>query len=44
MVYKEVSVAPGDTFEYAFPDAFQARWIRFVADKDCTATTWLDYL
>jgi hypothetical protein len=43
MLYKEVNVSPGETFKYEFPDAFQARWIRFTADKDCKATTWLVY-
>lgn len=43
MVYKEVRVNPGETYEYIFPDAFQARWIRFVSDKDCKATAWLEY-
>ncbi len=43
MVYKEVVVEPGTSFEYEFPASFEARWIRFVADKDCTATTWLEY-
>ncbi len=43
MLYKEVIVSPGETFEYEFPDAFQARWIRFVTEKDCMATTWLVY-
>ena len=41
--YMEVKVKPGETFEYQFPDAFQARWVRFVADADCKATTWLEY-
>lgn len=43
MVYKEVSVVPGETLEYTFPDNFQSRWIRFIADKDCQATAWLKY-
>lgn len=43
MLYKEVTVEPGTTFKYEFPDSFQARWIRFSANKDCTATTWLQY-
>ncbi|MFV0591389.1 MAG: hypothetical protein ACK5M7_08395 [Draconibacterium sp.] len=43
MLYKEVSVQPGETFHYNFPEDFQARWIRFVADKNCKATTRLDY-
>lgn len=43
MLYKKVSVNPGETFRFQFPENFQARWIRFKADKDCTATTWLEY-
>lgn len=43
MRYKEVVVKPNETFKYAFPDSFQARWIRFVADKNCMATSWLVY-
>lgn len=43
MVYKEVSVAPGDTLEYSFPNNFQSRWIRFQSDKNCIATAWLEY-
>lgn len=43
MLYKEVSVKPGETFKYKFSENFQARWIRFVTDKNCTATTFLEY-
>jgi hypothetical protein len=43
MLYKEVNVQPGETFQHEFPKSFEARWIRFVADKDCTATAWLEY-
>lgn len=43
MKYKEVTVAPGQTFTYTFPAAIQARWIRFTANKDCKATAWLEY-
>jgi hypothetical protein len=43
MTYHTVTVKPGETFEYSFPESFQARWIRFVADKSCKATTWLRY-
>jgi len=43
MIYKNVKVKPGETHEYIFPDTFQSRWIRFVADKDCKATAWLSY-
>ena len=43
MVYKTVTVKPGETFNFAFPEGFQSRWVRFVADKDCRATAWLKY-
>lgn len=43
MDYLEIEVQAGETFEYQFPDEFQARWIRFQADKDCNATAWLTY-
>ncbi|RRB01018.1 hypothetical protein [Larkinella rosea] len=43
MTYKEVTVAPGQTFSYVFPKGFQARWIRFKSNKDCEATTFLQY-
>jgi len=43
MTYKKVTVKPGENFNYTFPDSFQSRWIRFVSDKDCRATAWLNY-
>ena len=43
MLYKKITVKPGETFNHQFPDNFQARWIRFTADKDCMVTTWLEY-
>jgi hypothetical protein len=43
MQFKEVEVKPNETFEYTFASDFQARWIRFSADKNCEATTWLTY-
>jgi hypothetical protein len=43
MRYQEIEVSPGETYQHQFPESFQARWIRFIADKDCTATAWLDY-
>lgn len=43
MLYQEVSIQPGETFEHVFPAHFQARWIRFVADKGCRTTAWLEY-
>lgn len=43
MTYKKITVKPNQVFNFTFPDAFQARWVRFVADKDCDATAWLSY-
>jgi hypothetical protein len=43
MKYREITVKSGEIFTYAFLDDFQARWIRFKTDKDCRATTWLEY-
>lgn len=43
MKYKEVTVKPNETFDFNFPSGFQARWIRFSTNKDCTASTWLTY-
>ena len=41
--YGVFEVNPDDSFFHKFPDAFQARWIRFKTDKPCVATTWLEY-
>jgi hypothetical protein len=43
MTYKEVTVKGGGEYDYTFPDNFQSRWIRIVADKDCKATVQLEY-
>ena len=43
MLYKEVTVKPGEKFKHEFSDNFQARWIRFISDKNCNATAWLEY-
>lgn len=43
MVYKEIIIKPGETYNYLFPDHFHARWIRFTANKNCKATAWLEY-
>jgi len=43
MNYKEVTVKAGETFNYTFPAGFQARWVRFLANKNCEATAWLTY-
>ncbi|CAN5266388.1 hypothetical protein BH23BAC1_BH23BAC1_47330 [soil metagenome] len=43
MTYKEVEVFPGKILEYIFPEAVQARWIRFVTNKTASATALLKY-
>ena len=43
MLYKEVAVNSGEIFNFSFPEYFNARWIRFTADKDCRASTILNY-
>ncbi len=43
MLYKQVSVAPGETFKHNFPADFQSRWIRFRTNQDVVATAWLEY-
>ena len=41
--YKVQPLKGGETWRYEFPQEFQARWIRFISDKDVTATAWLEY-
>jgi hypothetical protein len=43
MDYIRLKVETGKTLEYDFPDGFESRWIRFVANSDCHATTILNY-
>ena len=43
MEYAAYTVQPGERFVQQLPEAFQARWIRFVSDTDTKATAWLDY-
>jgi len=43
VTHQEVALRPHVPFTYRFPDAFQARWVRFVADRACTATAQLEY-
>lgn len=43
MLYQEIKVNPGETFKHDFPSGFQARWIRFTADRNCRATALLNY-
>lgn len=41
--FKTIEVKPGETFSFTFPEGYSAHWVRFTADKDCTATAWLTY-
>jgi len=41
--YRHVRLSAGSTWRFAFPTGFSAHWIRFRADRDCTATAWLVY-
>ncbi len=43
MQYADVAVASGEVYRHIFPESFQARWIRFVPDRNCRATAWLKY-
>ncbi|HEX8911592.1 MAG TPA: hypothetical protein VF796_04475, partial [Humisphaera sp.] len=41
--YQSFTVPAGKPVEHEFPAAFNAYWVRVVADKDCTATAQLEY-
>ncbi|MDR1524986.1 MAG: hypothetical protein LBS79_07015 [Tannerella sp.] len=41
--YETFPVKPKETLTHVFPDSFQARWIRLVANKNTKATAWLEY-
>ena len=43
MLYKKITVNPGEHYNFNFPESFQSRWIRFKADKNCMATALLNY-
>lgn len=43
MVYQTPTVKAGESWKHIFPKEFQARWIRFTANKDVKATAWLEY-
>lgn len=43
MEYESYTVKPGEKFIQQFPEAFHARWIRFVSDTDTKVTAWLNY-
>ena len=40
---RTITLSPGQAVACDFPDALQARWIRFTADKDCIATARLNF-
>jgi len=39
----QISVPPGKPFDYRFPDAFGAYWLRLIADRDTSATATVTY-
>jgi len=41
--WQMLDVLPGQTTDYRFPDAFNAYWVRVVADRDGTATAQFHY-
>ncbi|MBC7757311.1 MAG: hypothetical protein H7069_00530 [Phormidesmis sp. FL-bin-119] len=41
--FKTITLRPGETVEYVFPDGYSAHWVRATADKDCKATAWFTY-
>lgn len=41
--YHTFKVEPGLELKAGFPDAYQAYWLRVVANRDCEATAWLTY-
>ena len=43
VTYQRFAVAPGQTLEHHFPEAFSAYWMRVTADHDCQATAQLCY-
>ena len=43
MTYMKCRIEAGKTLKHRFPASFQARWIRFIADKNTRATAMLEY-
>ena len=43
ITYKEFTLQPNQKLKHKFENEFNARWIRFVSDKNATITTWLEY-
>ena len=43
MAYKTLVVEPNQKLNFEFPKSAQGRWIRFISNKKCSVTAWLDY-
>jgi hypothetical protein len=43
VTFATIAVPPGKTVEQAFPEGYQAYWLRVTADAATTATAWLVY-
>jgi hypothetical protein len=43
VTYRDFEVSAGKKLEHTFPAAYQAYWLRVVADTPTTATAWLTY-
>jgi len=41
--WRRLEIEPGETARHLFPPAFEAYWLRAVADADCRATVQLTY-
>lgn len=41
--WRKFKTTPGETIEYAFPEAFGAYWVRAIADRDMQASVQLEY-
>lgn len=41
--YKRFIVKPNEVLHFDFEEGFEARWIRFIADKAANVKTWLEY-
>ncbi|MDX1639202.1 MAG: hypothetical protein R3281_14645 [Balneolaceae bacterium] len=41
--YKNIQVPADQYIHYEFPDSYSARWIRVIADKDCSGTAYFIY-
>lgn len=43
MIYQTITVKPDEKKTIVFPKTVEARWVRFVAEENTTATAWLEY-